>query len=131
MRVSVTWHNPEQTIIYVHFESGWAWSDFWQMNEAFVQLANTVKHQVALIVDLTDAGMPSLFAHQFRDIANTSKSERPANLDYTVVVGITGLLEIAINIFNKLYGHTSQHVVFAATLAEAEQIIAARNQPSN
>ncbi len=128
MNVSVNWHNPQKDVIYVHFQPGWTWHDFWQMNDEFIALANTVDHPVVLIVDLTDAGMPSLFAQQMKTIAHTSQAERPKNLAYTIVVGLKGLLEIAINIFNKVYSHATSHVVFVATVEEALETITQRGE---
>lgn len=127
MAISVNWHDEEQTIAYVHFTPGWTWDDFWGMNQSFNQLAQTVDYPIVLIVDMTGAGMPAQFMPELSKIANTSE-ERPAHLEFTVVVGLGVMLETVANIFTRLYKRATAHVQFVPTLDEALQTITRRRQ---
>lgn len=125
MKIAINWTDEEKKTIYTNFEPGWLWEDFWQMNAAFEEMALEVEHPIVLIIDLSDAGMPDGFISKLPRIAQVS-SHRPKNLDYTVVVGIRGMLEDAVRIFNKVYRHLSREVLFAATLDEAHKLIEER-----
>jgi hypothetical protein len=125
MKIPVTWRDSEKTTLYVKFERGWSWDDFWTMNQTFNQLARTVNHHVVLWVDMTDAGLPSSYVPQMRKIADLSK-ERPQNLAYTIVIGVSGLVKIAVDIFNGVYRSTAQHVIFVANMDEAQKVMTQR-----
>ena len=128
MTISVNWYNEEKTIAYVQFAPGWTWDDFWAMNQSFAEMAQTVDHNIVLIVDMTEAGMPNQFVPELSKIATTS-SERPQHLDFTIVVGLGVMLETVTNIFTRLYRRATSHVRFVSTLAEALEIVRLRQQP--
>lgn len=130
MAISVNWYDDEQTIAYVQFTPGWTWDDFWVMNQAFNQLAQTVDYPIALIVDMSNAGMPAQFVPELSKIAQTSE-QRPAHLAFTVVVGLGVMLETVVNIFTRLYRRATAHVQFVSTVDEAVELIHRRHQATD
>jgi hypothetical protein len=127
MKIAINWSNEEKKSIYTKFETGWLWDDFWEMNATFEEMTSEVEHPIILIIDLHGAGMPGGFISKLPRIAQVS-SQRPKNLDYTVVVGIQGTLEDAVRIFSRVYRHLAREVIFAANLEEAEKLMEKRNQ---
>lgn len=57
MPVTVSWDNPEQTIIYARYER-WSWDDFYKALDDCTKLGQTVDHQVDIICDLVDNIVP-------------------------------------------------------------------------
>ncbi len=57
MPVSVSWDNPEKTIIYARYER-WSWDDFYDALTQCTELSSTVNHMVYIICDLVDSLVP-------------------------------------------------------------------------
>lgn len=57
MPVTVSWDNPEKTIIYARYER-WNWDDFYSAMSQCGELASTVNHTVYIVCDLVDNLVP-------------------------------------------------------------------------
>ena len=122
MGINLQWGNSEKTILHASFQSEWDWNDIWAMDAEFRNLAASIPHIFALIIDVSEARAPSIFIPQLGNIAELSKN-RPANLDCTIVVGSTGLLGSAARIFTDVYRNESKDVYFASTIDSGLSII--------
>ncbi|MBI1280917.1 MAG: hypothetical protein GC179_22525 [Anaerolineaceae bacterium] len=58
MPVTVDWDNPEQTTILITFHRPWTWKDFDASVAQMLQLFDTVSHQVNIIIDIREGGLP-------------------------------------------------------------------------
>ncbi|MEM7331837.1 MAG: aldo/keto reductase [Chloroflexota bacterium] len=130
MSISLRWGNSEKTILTAVFEPNWNWDDLWSMDNQYKELADSIPHVFSLIIDVSEARAPSIFIPQLGQIANLSKN-RPQNLDFTVVVGSTGLLGNAAEIFTKVYKNQSKNVFFASTVDHALTFIFDRRAKHN
>lgn len=129
MSIIVTWYPDYKNIIYVRFETDWSWDDFYTMNEDFNALANSVPEPIAALIDVSQTVMPANFIAQLPKIASISNSERPTNLDLTVVVGLRGIIETAVSIFSRVYRQAASHLIMADSLREGlTAIITQRDQ---
>lgn len=131
MSIIVTWYPDYKNIIYVRFETDWSWGDFYAMNEDFNALANSVPGPISALIDVSQTTMPANFIAQLPKIASISNSERPTNLDLTVIVGLRGIIETAVSIFSRVYRQASSHLIITNSLEEGlTAIITERDQKS-
>lgn len=125
MAIIVTWYPDHKNIVYVRFETAWNWDDFYTMNEDFNALANSVSEPIAALIDVSHTSMPANFIAQLPKIASISNSERPTNLDLTVVVGLRGIIETAVSIFSRVYRQAASHLLMASNVEEGLATIVA------
>ena len=130
MSIIVTWYPDHKNIVYVRFETDWSWGDFYTMNEDFNALANSVPEPIAALIDVSQTNMPANFIAQLPKIASISNSERPTNLDLTVVVGLRGIIETAVSIFSRVYRQAASHLLMANTVDEGLMAITTHRNKS-
>ena len=58
MTIKVSWFNSEKTIILQKREPGWTWEDFDAAVDQYVDMARSVDHKTAIIIDCLDAPTP-------------------------------------------------------------------------
>jgi len=84
MTIQVSWFNSEKTIILQKREPGWTWQDFDAAVDQYVDMARSVDHKTAIIIDCLDAPTPpssSVLGHYRR-----AENLAPKNLVRMVVV---------------------------------------------
>ena len=124
MPVTVTWDNPEKTIIYARYER-WSWDDFYKALDECTQLSGTVDHQVYIICDLVDNLVP-----KGGTITHTAAAMRQDNDKVNLILLVTP------NRFIQALTQMSQRIVpgfqkkyrMVPTLEAAREMIAKDSQ---
>jgi hypothetical protein len=122
MAVNVDWKNEQQNCIIITFHRPWNWDEFKTANLRVDTLFHSVKHQVDLILDITDGGFPPAGAIQeFKKVSEN----RHQNLGKIVVVGIPfffrGMLNLIRNVYQGRY--EAPGFLFEPTLEKAYEML--------
>lgn len=119
-KISVGWHNPEQTIILIKMELGWTWGDMYHAATETYALVDTVKHSLFIIADLSEANR--IPPHALTHLRNINREAHP-NLSKLAIVGLNVVGESLANIFIRLYGAlgTGADVKLVSTVEDAYQ----------
>lgn len=96
MAITVSWHNPSQTVILWEFSSTWTWDDFYSSVDRTNRMLAQVIHQVAVIVDTR--AMQS-FPRGVMTPAINVVMARPANASMVVVLIENAALRVLFNSF--------------------------------
>lgn len=120
MTITVKWYNPEQTIILQKREPGWTWEEFDAAVDQYVDLARSVEHRVAIMIDCLDAPNPptaSALSHYQR-----ADRLKPENLVLMVVVSVGGFLETMGQVYTRARAGEREFLQFVRSIAEAEAL---------
>lgn len=117
--IEVQWANEQKTIIFCKFPQKWAIQDLYDWLKEIDKLAETIEHEVYVIIDLLDAGaVPSGI---FSSVKGVSMKLHPR---IKMIVDVTDslMVETTTNIFKKV-GGIKIDAHFTNTLEEAYAFI--------
>jgi hypothetical protein len=121
MTIKVGWFNSEKTIILQKREPGWTWKDFDAAVDQYVDLARSVDHKTAIIIDCLDAPNPpssSVLSHYSR-----AGDLKPENLVRMVIVSEErGFMETTGRIYTSVATGAGRFLHFVRTIEEAEAL---------
>ena len=118
MTIKVGWFNPEKTIILQKRELGWTWEDFDAAVDQYVDMAHSVDHKTAIIIDCLDASTSpssSVLGHYRR-----ADNLKPKDLVRMVVVSKGGFMETTGRIYESMT--RDRFLYFVRTIEEAEAL---------
>ncbi len=124
MEHSVSWYNPERTIIHVKLVGSWTWQDLHHVTEQSNALQDSVMHGTHVIYDFAqaDGSIPEgAISHARRLFDN----EHPNDL-LIIVVGVSRFASSLLAMVSRIYKRDSLFgkFRFAETLSEAHVMIA-------
>jgi hypothetical protein len=117
-KITVQWHNPEQTILLIKMKFGWTWGDMYHAATEGEELVSSVTHSVCTIADFSEANQIPL--HALTHLNNINRTARP-NQTKLAIVGLSVVGKSMINIFIRLYGTFVQgaDIKLVSTLEDA------------
>ena len=121
MTIKVGWFNSEKTIILQKREPGWTWEDFDAAVDQYVDMARSVDHKTAIIVDCLDAPDPpsSAVLGHYRRAGNL----KPENLVRMVVVSEErGFMGTTGRVYVSAAPDAGEFLHFVQTIEEAEAL---------
>ena len=116
MGVSVSWDNPDQTIIRFEFDGEWNWDELYAASDQATEMLDNSEHTVDFIMDIRRAKkIPNdLMSH-----AERLASGKHPRRGLMVVVGANKLLRTLSGGIRKLFPEATQNVILAADMEEA------------
>lgn len=130
MTIRVGWDNPEQTIVRMEFERGWAWDTLKTAIQRADDHITSVPHTVHLMIDISRAGgLPRDFMSAAGDLF--AQGEARPNEGRKIVVGAGALIRAAYTGFQAVYGYRLENrpFQFAGSVDEARRILAQQRPP--
>ncbi len=118
MPVTISWDNPDKTILLYQFENRWTWDELYAaLNDAW-RLLNEGETPVDIIMDMEHADV--IPANAIAQFSKISSALHP-RMRTIVIVGGGGMAASLLSIFAKVYGKSSQryHVVVSREKAYA------------
>jgi hypothetical protein len=115
MPISVTWLNPEKTIIHLSYIKPWNWSDF---ESAVIQanmLLDTVDHPVNMIIQMHDGLPREINPARFRTVFSNFHK----NIRSTALLGASDMVRVSINAFMRVLRQERFSFFFASTVDDA------------
>jgi hypothetical protein len=122
MSITTTWENQEHTIILMHYQNPWTWSEFEAAQAEQLRLINSVAHPVDVIMDISTGGnVPPNALSRFRE----ASKNRPANQRGMVFVGAKLFDKTMVNTVQKTISTQFREVAieFVDTLDEAKAFL--------
>ncbi len=122
MPIALKWANDEKNIILSQSSGVWTWDEFHQSIRDMIVMMRDVAHRVDVInMRTADARMPKGDAiGQIRKLI----SNMPENHGVTVNVTMSAFGRALAGVMVKLYKSLATKMFFAATVEEAQAIIA-------
>ena len=121
MPITVTWDNPEQTIIRLTFEGRWTWDEHRATANQISDLLRDVNAPVDLIVDFQSTHVPDN-AIRYTE-AGIAFFWHPQTR-MTVLVGVQGFIRTLLMLFIQTYPQRAQQFFFAGTVEHAYDVLA-------
>jgi len=124
MAIEVAWGNPEKTIILQTYDGKWTWDEFFQASEVETgHLMDSVTHTVDVITDYTDSvSMPSSATLRFGRIYNLPIF-RHENAGKLILVGPNYLIQVMVDLFQRMYPDTNIQIFTVNTIEEAHGLL--------
>jgi hypothetical protein len=124
MPVTVTWDNPEKTIIYARYER-WSWDDFYTALAECTELSHTVDHQVDIICDLVDNLVP-----KGGTISHAAATLKQDNNSVGLIVLVTGnrFIQALTQMSSRIIPGFQKKYRMVNTLDSARELIAKERQ---
>jgi hypothetical protein len=111
MGINVAWTDSTRKIVKLDFQRGWTWDDLYAAIQQADNLITSVSHTVNMIIDISHAGgLPRDFMRVAGDVFDSGEAR--ANEGQKIVVGASGLIQLAYGGFQKVYGHKLQNRPF-------------------
>jgi hypothetical protein len=121
MPITVTWDNPEQTIIRLTFEGRWTWDEHRATANHISDLLRDVNAPVDLIVDFHSCHVPDN-AIRYTESGTAFFWHPQARL--TVLVGVQGFIRTLLMLFIQTYPQWAHQFLFAGTIEHAYEVLA-------
>lgn len=120
MAISVSWDNPDKTVICYRMVGRWSWDEFYVIWQDSMVMIRSVTHQVNGIVDLSQSvGMPQgallKTAYMLRN--------QPANAGLTIIVNGGDFVNLLIGSLKRVAPREGRHLGIALTVEAARKII--------
>jgi hypothetical protein len=116
MTVTVSWYDPDHTIVHYCIQNGWNWETFYPALEKALQMEFSVSHRVDVIVQLPDSvNMPPSVITHIGSIAR----QNPPNLHKTVFVSSNQLAKMFISLAKNISPIAAQNYTFVDNIEEA------------
>jgi hypothetical protein len=128
MGISICWDNDEKTRLRIDLEGEWTWDDYQVAADEFITMITSVTHPVDFISFLhPDSSVPQ--GPVLRHYRNLLK-RLPKNFGMAVLVGGTVIERSLATMAYKIYQDLNGRIFFAASLAEARQMLVEQRVPS-
>jgi len=125
MPISVTWDNPEKTVICFTFEERWTWDEYHAAADRISEMVNSVNHRVDLIIDFRTGYVPD---NAIKQVESGSPLFWHPQAGFGVLVGVKGFIRSLLMLFTQVYpGHT-QWLILAANVEDARAILTKQRQ---
>jgi len=121
MPITVTWDNPEQTVIRQTFEGRWTWDEHCATANQISELLRDVNAPVDLIVDFQSCHVPDN-AIRYTESGNAFFWHPQTRL--TVLVGVQGFIRTLLMLFIQIYPQRANQFLFAGTVEHAYDVLA-------
>ena len=124
MSISVSWDNPQKTVIRYLVEGEWGWDDLQAANGEMNKLLETINHQANILLVLHNTSLvPNEVFSRFK---RSMRTRHPRLGSVMVFVGAPRLVRMLTETFTRLYGRRAGLVFeFAETEEEGRRILAA------
>lgn len=120
MNVTVSWDNPEKTIIRYDFEPTWTWPEFYQAVANAFAMTRSVGHTVDSISNFKpNAALPPNALFQFR----RAMIGAPKNRGLTVIVGTSPYIRKMVGMFSQFNHSLGKRLVLADSLEDARSLL--------
>jgi hypothetical protein len=123
MSITITWDNPDQTIIRETFTGRWTWEEFIDVcGRQAPAMMKTVPHTVHIISDFRES-TPLPLGGAISQARNVTKN-MPPNWGLLVVVSNNSLVSALVNVFSHAYSRgIGAHAHAVKTMDEAYALI--------
>jgi hypothetical protein len=129
--ITINWGSPDKTILQYEFEGSWAVDDLIEALDAGVEVASRYDHDIDVIVDMSQSGLPNLFGTNInkafsRALNRTEQHIEQSNKEPGMVAIVTNnpimrnSLSSLLNLYPNMGGST---LVVANSLGEAKDHI--------
>ncbi len=133
MALAVQWDNPEKTVIRYSYEGLLGAQDHLAANTETLKMLDSVDHPVVFISDITHLQIPRDLLNQYSQVNRLAMFTHPKS-ELIVVVGVSGLLEMLVQIFGSVYKQRMSKIKIVSSLDEARKTaaehLASKGQPS-
>ena len=116
MSVHIEWDNEERTTLLWSFLGRWTWGEFDETVKIMTAMANSVTHQVDLIIDVRQMSIlpPDIVTHVKLRYLNKSR-----RIERLLAVGVDSHLQLFWNTFTDLPYARHLKLTFFETLDDA------------
>ena len=123
MPVTVTWDNPNHTIIAQQFSGRWTWDEFYRVTYGQTRhLMFAAPHTVHVITDIEDSSYTTSMSGALTQLRNVALAY-PDNWGALVLVHSHPFLAILMGLFKRTYPDLAERIFVATSRAEAYAII--------
>jgi hypothetical protein len=123
MSVTVTWDNPNRTILLQQFSGRWTWDEFYRVTyDQTRHLMFSAPHTVHVIADIEHSSYTTSMSGSLTQVRNVALAY-PDNWGVLVLVNSHPFLTILMGVFNRTYPDLADRIFVAASRAEAYAII--------
>lgn len=125
MPITTIWDNEDETIIRHVYEGTWTWEHFHSSMKQAADMAGSVNHAVALIIDIRNSTLfPQGLVTQINRLHLNKAAWQP---NITILVGANAFIHALYNAFRGVTAKTSkttgQRFMLVSTLEEAYFIV--------
>ena len=121
MSVRIEWDNEERTIILWSFVGRWTWGEFDETVKAMTAMAESVDHNVDLIMDV---GQMSILPADIVTHVKLKYLKKSRKMERLIAVGVDSHLQLFWNTFTDLPYASHLKLTFFDTLNEARVYLA-------
>jgi hypothetical protein len=123
MPVTVTWDNPNRTILSQQFSGRWTWDEFYRVTyDQTRHLMFAAPHTVHVIADIEHSSYTTSMSGALTQVRNVALAY-PDNWGALVLVNSHPFLTILMGLFKRTYPDLAERIFVAASRAEAYAII--------
>ena len=120
MGITVTWDNPQRTVLRWEFKGWWSWYDFSVAQKQSNEMMVSVAHTVHAIGDMTSSRfIPPNAMIEFGRAAN----DVPANKGVIVLVNCSFLLETMVQTFMRINQGQGIFIMTARSIVDARDML--------
>ena len=121
MSITVTWDNPERTVLRYEFTGVWQWDEFNKALDQAEKMLASVGHIVDVIADFQASGcVPTETLARLAYVAGS----RPVNLGANVLVGSQVFNTTTFTVFGNYFGDVARSYQMAHSLDRARALLA-------
>jgi hypothetical protein len=126
--VTVSWHDPDETIVYYQFEGKWDWNDFYPAYQQAIDMEKSKPYRVDVIVDLRGSGhMPPNVLLHMKNISD----KQPDNIGLSVLVTTNRVMHSIYSVGVRFYDKIGHYFVLAPTPEAAQAMITASRESAS
>lgn len=120
MGITVSWDNPEMTIIRYDFEGRWTWGEFYAATSKAGALRNNIEHEVHVIGNFEDSENPPTGAvlHVRRALQIS-----PKNVGTIIIAGGGAFINGLVPMLNMIPEMKRSKFVVAKSLDDAREML--------
>lgn len=124
MSVSVSWGNPERTIILLTIDGRWGWEEVGDANNEINSMLQGVEYTVNIIVDARNTSLvPNDYVGNIRRLTVNPDPR----VERVIVVGANRLSVSVFDILRSVYAHLVERIQFVPTINDAYAILASKD----
>ena len=123
MPVTVTWDNPNRTILSQQFSGRWTWDEFYRVTyDQTCHMMFSAPHTVHVIADIEHSSYTTSMSGALTQVRNVALAY-PDNWGALVLVNSRPFLTILMGLFKRTYPDLAERIFVATSRAEAYAII--------
>ncbi len=125
MPISVTWDNPEHTVIHFTFDEHWTWDEYHVAASRISRMLEGVNHRVDLIIDFRTSHVPH---NTIKQVESGSTLFWHPQAGFGVLVGVKGFIRTLLMLFIHVYPDSEQWLLLAPTVEDARMMLSKQRQ---